>query len=122
MSFNLKEALDGLFLKKKYEVPSDYSQYAVNMYLGKYRTFVPIVNTILVLTLPNKAHFEYLKRNVGFGWPTKVEDKKKNDSKEVPIEEYVMKYYECSRLDAKDYLKFMDEHEISIIKKFYEGE
>lgn len=120
MSFNLKEALDGLFLKKTYKVPSDYSQYAVNMYLGKYRTFVPIVQQILCLNLPNQAHFDYLKRHIGFGWPPKVDTPKKEEGDH--LEEYLMRYYECSRLDAKDYLKFIDEHEKKMLKDYFEGE
>ena len=42
--------------------------------------------------------------------------------REEEIVEYVMKFYECSRLDAKDYLKFMSEEEQKSLRDYYEGE
>ena len=120
MSFNLREALNGIFMKGKYTVPKDYSQYAINMYLAKYRQYIPVLDQIMRLQLPNEAHFRFLQKKVGWGWPMKI----KQDEEEVkkdPYKDYVMRYYECSRLDAESYLKFMSENEKKALKDYYEG-
>lgn len=119
MSFNLRDALNGILMKGKYEVGPDYSQFAINAYLGKYKQYVPVLDKILSLNLPNQAHFDYLKKNCGFGWPSKLEI---TVHEEDPMIKYVMEYYECSRLDARDYLMFMTEQEKDSIKDYYDGD
>lgn len=119
MSFNLKLALDGLFMKADYVVGKDYSQFAVNRYLSKYKSYVEILQNILTLKLPNEAHYKYLKKNLPYGWPRKVELAKEESD---PIIEYVMKFYDCSRRDAKDYIKYLSKEEIAEIKYYYEEE
>ena len=119
MNFDIKEALDAIFYKKDYKPPDDYNQFAINQVLGRYKSYVPILSAILPLSLPNQAHFDYLKKMSGYGKPSYVELK--------PVEKdsmikYVMSYYKCSRLDAKDYLMFMSEQEKQSIKEYYEGE
>ena len=121
MTFDLREALSGIFMKGKYEVPADYSQFAINQYLSKYKQYIKIVAQLQLLKLPNKAHFKFLQKNVGYGFPNKV-DIDKTKIKIDPIVEYLMRYYECSRRDAKDYLLFIDEDEINEIREFYEFE
>lgn len=119
MSFNLKDALNGILMKAKYEVGPDYSQYAINAYLGKYKQYIPILNKIMRLNLPNQAHYDYLRKNVGYGWPSKLELK---TPEEDPLIKYIMQFYECSRLDAKDYLIFISEQEKNDLKLYFEGD
>lgn len=119
MSFDLKAALNGLFMKGKYTVDKDYSQFAVNTYLGKYKQYIPILNKIMCLRLSNQAHYNYLKKNIGYGWPSKFEIPVEKPDKMI---EYLMQYYECSRLDAKDYILFITDQEKEKIKYYYEGD
>ena len=119
MSFNLKDALNGLFMKVKYTVPADYNQFAVNMYLGKYKQYIPILEPILTLKLPNEAHFKYLQKKIGYGWPMKADPIK--EEKDVRIE-YLMRFYECSRLDAVSYLKFITKQQMDDIIDYYKEE
>lgn len=119
MSFDLRAALNGILMKGKYDVGPDYSQFAINAYLGKYKQYIPILEKILCLALPNQAHFDYLKKHVGFGWPSKLEIKPVEDE---PILKYIMDFYECSRLDAKDYLIFISDQEKHDLIEYYEGE
>lgn len=119
MSFNLKDALNGILMKAKYEVGPDYSQYAINAYLGKYKQYIPILNKIMCLNLPNQAHYDYLRKNAGYGWPSKLELK---IPEEDPLIKYIMQFYECSRLDAKDYLIFISEQEKNDLKLYFEGD
>ena len=118
MSFNLKAALDGILTKAKYDVTPDYSQFAVNSYLSKYRPYIPILNKIMCLSLPNKAHYDYLRKTIPYGWPAKWEMK---IPEENPILKYIMTFYKCSRLDAKDYLMFMSTEEQADLIDYYEG-
>ena len=119
MSFNLKDALNGILMKADYTVGPDYSQFAINAYLGKYKQYIPMLNKIMCLNLPNQAHFDYIKKHAGFGWPSKVEIKPMEDD---PMLRYIMDYYECSRLDAKDYLIFISDQEKANLKAYYEGD
>lgn len=119
MSFDLRAALNGILMKAKYEVGPDYSQFAINAYLGKYKQYIPILEKILCLSLPNQAHFDYLKAKVGFGWPSKLELKVPEEDKMIA---YIMQFYECSRLDAKDYLLFISDQKKADIKEYYEGD
>ena len=117
MSFNLKDALNGIFMKGDYNVPKDYNQYIINYYLSKYKSYIEIVDILLPLRLPNKAHFKFLQKHIPYGWPRKVEIKEPEKSID---EEYLMRFYECSRRDAKDYLKFISKEELDQIKDYYE--
>lgn len=117
MSFDLKSALSAIFLKGKYEVAPGYSQFAINQYLSKYKQYIKIVSQLQTLKLPDAAHFKFLQKNTNYGWPPKVNlDKVEED----PTIEYVMRYYKCSRRDAKDYLLFMDKEDLDEIKFYYE--
>ena len=117
MSFNLRDALSAIFTKTPYKVGPAYSQFAINQYLSKYKQYISLVAMISTLKLPDEAHFKYLQSNTGYGWPPKREIK----ADEVdPRIEYIMRYYKCSRRDAKDYLLFMDEEEIQSLVDFYE--
>lgn len=119
MSFDLRQALNALFNKEKYSIPADYSQYGINMFLAKYRSYLPVLEPLMLLTLNNKAHFKYLQKKLPYGWPRKVEPVK---IEKDPIQEYIMRTYECSRRDAQDYLKFMSEYDKDELKDYYEGE
>ena len=119
MSFNLFEALKGILMKEKYTVDADYSQFAVNLYLSKYKQYILVLDKIMCLKLSNQAHFDYLKKNTGYGIPRKQEIVEKEVE---PIIKYIMQFYECSRLDAKDYLMFMSEEEKANLKEYYEGD
>ena len=118
MSFDLRSALNGIFMKAKYTVDADYNQFAINQYLSKYKQFMPVLTPILTLSIPNQAHFDYLAKSVGFGWPSKREIKVQEAD---PIIKYVMAYYECSRLDAQDYIMFMSKEERNSLIEYYEG-
>lgn len=119
MSFDLREALNAIFMKEKYAVPADYSQFAINQYLAKYRQNIPILDKIMCLKLTNEAHFRYLKKKVGWGWPLKVANV---EIKKDTLKECIMRYYDCSRLDAESYIKFMSKSEKESIEAFYEGD
>lgn len=118
MSFDLRSALNGIFMKAKYTVDTDYNQFAINQYLSKYKQFMPVLTPILNLKIPNQAHFDYLAKSIGFGWPSKREIK----TVEEPLVKYVMQEYECSRLDARDYLMFMSDQEKSALIEYYSEE
>ena len=118
MSFNLLDALKGILLKEKYTVDADYSQFAINSYLSKYKQYIPILEQIMCLKLPNQAHYDYLRKKCGLGFPPKRDLKIIED----PIYKYIMQYYECSRLDARDYAIFMSESEKQALVEYYEGD
>lgn len=117
MSFDLREALTAIFTKGKYEVAPGYSQFAINQYLSKYKQYIKLVEQLSTISLPDAAHFKFLQKNTNWGWPQKVDLPKVEAD---PIVEYLMRYYECSRRDAKEYLLFMDEDELDHIRTYYE--
>lgn len=117
MSFNLRDALNAIFTKTDYIVPKDYNQFAVNLFLSKYKGFIEIVDMLLIKQIPNKAHFKFLQKNLPYGWPRKTELPQKKEDKKI---EYVIRFYECSRRDALDYLKYMKEDELKNIIEYYE--
>ena len=119
MSFNLRDALNGIFMKAKYTPGGDYSQFAVNAYLSKYKQYIPVLEQIMWLKLSNRAHYDYLVKVIGFGWPSKREIQSIDED---PLLKYVMDFYECSRLDARDYLMFMSENDKVNLKDYYEGD
>lgn len=118
MSFNLLDALKGILMKADYSVDADYSQFAINSYLSKYKQYMPILEEIMCLNLPNKAHYDYLRKKCSYGFPPKRELKIVED----PIYNYIMQFYKCSRLDAKDYAIFMSEQEKKDLVEYYEGD
>lgn len=119
MSFDLRAALNGIFMKGKYSVGPDYSQFAINQYLSKYKQYIVILEQIMCLKLSNQAHFDYLQKVVNFGWPSKREIKA---AEEDPLIKYLMQAYECSRLDARDYLIFISDQEKADLIDYYKGD
>lgn len=117
MKFNLAEALSAIFMKTKYEVGPDYSQYAIDLYLSKYKQYIGLVARLQLLKLPNAAHFKYLQKHTNFGWPHKVEIEREAPD---PFIEYLIRYYNCSRRDAKDYLLYIDNDEKEFLKDYFE--
>lgn len=118
MSFNMLDALKGILTKEEYVVDREYNQFAINSYLGKYKQYIPILEQIMCLKLPNQAHYDYLRKMCGYGFPPKLE----LNIVEEPIYKYIMQFYECSRLDARDYAMFMSEQEKKDLVEYYEGD
>lgn len=117
MSFNLKLALDGILLKTQYKVPHDYSQFAINQYLSKYKCNIGVLEQIICLKLTNEAHFKYLQKLIPYGYKSKLQ---LEEPKPEPIMQIVMKKYECSRRDAREIIKYLSQEEQDDLLQYYE--
>jgi len=99
-----------------------YDKYMINRFISMVELFVPLVNEVNKYPdMPKKAHYEYFlnllpQNNIYFNYIKKP----KEDMKEEL--QLIMRYYECSKKEAEEYIQLLDDKQIkNVVNKFKGG-
>ena len=125
---NLFKWIDELFTKKRpwnsfsEEEQKKFSPFMVNRYLSMNNDYLPIVNHFQKLTIevmPHKSVYQFycnlLPKKKTYLRYLSGKKEKTNDS----VVPFIIKYFEVSKREAKQYSTFMTSNDVKTIKKIY---